>query len=62
MKTDQMQTRARHQSGQALHEFQRRYHDMARAVAIGGLQLSGLASNQFSLFDIKTSIHLCFDA
>ena len=39
MKTDQMQARARHQCCQPLHEFQRRHHEVARAVAIGGLQL-----------------------
>ena len=39
MKTDQMQARARHQGGEPLHEFQRRYHEVARAVAIRRLQL-----------------------
>jgi hypothetical protein len=33
------ETRARHQRGQALHEFQRRHHDVRGAVAPGALQL-----------------------
>ena len=39
MKADQMQARARHQCCQPLHEFQRRHHEVARAVAIRRLQL-----------------------
>ena len=32
MKADEMQARARHESGEPLHEFQRRHHEVARAV------------------------------
>ena len=39
MKTDEMPARAWHQGCQPLHEFQRRHHEVARAIAIGGLQL-----------------------
>ena len=39
VKPDQMQARARHQRGQALHEFQRRHDDMRGAVAKRALQL-----------------------
>ena len=39
MKADQMQARARHQRGQALHEFQRRHLDVRGAVAPGALEL-----------------------
>ena len=39
VKADQMQARARHESCQPLHEFERRHHDMARAVAIRRLEL-----------------------
>jgi len=38
MKTDQVQARARHEGGEPLHEFQRRHHDVARAIAIGCFQ------------------------
>jgi hypothetical protein len=34
-----VQPRARHQRGQALHEFQRRHDDVGGAVAEGALQL-----------------------
>ena len=34
-----MQARSRHQSGQALHEFQRRHPDVRGAVAPGAFQL-----------------------
>ena len=39
MKADQMQARSRHQSGQALHEFQRRHPEVRGSVAPGALQL-----------------------
>ena len=39
VKADQVQTRARHQCGQALHEFQRRHPDVRGAIAPGALQL-----------------------
>ena len=39
MKTDQMQTRARHQCGQALHEFQRQHPDVRGAVAPRAFEL-----------------------
>ncbi len=39
MKTNQVQARAWHQCGQALHEFQRRHHDVRGAVAPGALEL-----------------------
>ena len=39
MKACQMQARLRHQRGQALHEFQRRHHDVRGAVAPGALEL-----------------------
>ena len=39
MKADQMQARSRHQSGQALHEFQRRHPEVRGAVTPGALQL-----------------------
>lgn len=39
MKARQVQARARHQSCQALHEFQRRHPDVRGAVAPGALQL-----------------------
>ena len=39
MKADQMQARSRHQSGQALHEFQRRHPEVRGAVSPGALQL-----------------------
>ena len=39
MEANQMQPRARDQCGQALHELQRRHHDMGGAVAPGALEL-----------------------
>jgi hypothetical protein len=39
MEANQMQPRARHQCGQALHELQRRHHDMGGPVAVGALEL-----------------------
>ena len=49
MKTDQMQARARHQRGQALHEFQRRHPDVRGAVAPRAFELQ---------YDIPRSIAL----
>ena len=39
MKTDQMQTRARHQCGQAPHEFRRQHPDVRGAITPGALEL-----------------------
>ena len=39
VETDQVQARARHQRGQALHEFQGRHHDVRGAVARKALEL-----------------------
>ena len=39
VKTDQVQARARHQSRQALHEFQRRHADVRAAVVPGAFEL-----------------------
>ena len=39
VKADQVQARTWHQCGQALHEFQRRHHDVRGAVAPGALEL-----------------------
>ncbi len=39
MEADQMQARARYQRGQALHELQRRHHDVGGTVALGAVQL-----------------------
>ena len=39
VEADEVQPRARHQGGQALHEFQRRHDDVGGAVAEGALQL-----------------------
>ena len=39
MEANQMQPGPRHQCGQALHELQRRHHDMRGAVAPGALEL-----------------------
>ena len=39
MEANQMQPRARHQCGQALHELQRRHHDMGGAVVPRALEL-----------------------
>jgi hypothetical protein len=38
MEADQMQPRTGNQRGESLHEFQRRHHDMGRAISIGCLQ------------------------
>ena len=38
MKADQMQPRTGNQRGESLYEFQRRHHDMGRALSIGCLQ------------------------
>ena len=42
--TDQMQAWARHQPGQALHEFERRHADMRCAVAPGAFELQNEVS------------------
>jgi hypothetical protein len=39
MEANQMQPRARDPCGQALHELQRRHHDMGGAVTVGTLEL-----------------------
>ena len=39
VEADEVQPRARHQGGQALHEFQRRHDDVGGAVSEGALQL-----------------------
>ncbi len=39
MEADQVQARARYQRGQALHELQRRHHDVGGTVAVGTVQL-----------------------
>ena len=39
MKADEMQARARHECCEPLHEFQRRHHEVGRAVAKDCLQL-----------------------
>ena len=39
VKANQVQARARHQRGQALHQFQRRHPDVRGAIAPGALQL-----------------------
>jgi len=39
VKADQMQARARHESGEPLHEFQRRHHEVVRSITIRRLQL-----------------------
>ena len=39
MEANQMQPGTRDQCGQALHELQRRHHDMGGAVALGALEL-----------------------
>ncbi len=38
-KTDEMQARAQHECGEPLHEFQRRHHEVGRAVAKDCFQL-----------------------
>ncbi len=38
METDEMEPWTRDERGEALHEFQRRHHDMGRVISIGSLQ------------------------
>jgi hypothetical protein len=46
---EQMQARPRHQRGQALHELQRRHHNVRGAVAPGALELQHDVSSAIAL-------------